>query len=187
MKGSIFKMVGNVVPVSVNFVYETLASVFHFIEGILVPKSFQHTMIYNVPVAFLNVLLSFIHFRPVDRRYLVNIFYFVDVFLNTLAGGNCRVSISARLGRWGAKGIAMPLFEKALWRLSYFVVTETFRPLDGDNHCPNAYEWVITHEKVSHVNRGSYPSILLLTFFSVSGCILLWPTVRVLVALKILK
>lgn len=76
--------------------------------------------------------------------YLRNIFVSVDQLGNALAGGDPDNTISARIGFYNhhkhVNGVsASPHPVKWYWKAFEDIVDTTFRPVDGDGHCHEAY------------------------------------------------
>jgi len=70
--------------------------------------------------------------------YLSNFFVSLDQLGNTIAGGNPDNTISARIGYYNYHDDYRT--EPALhWKLFMQIVDKTFYPVDGENHCHEAY------------------------------------------------
>ena len=71
-------------------------------------------------------------------NYLSNFFVSIDQLGNVLAGGNPDNTISSRVGYYNEK--QYPNGKTPLkWRVFKFIIDKTFYPIDGDNHCIEAY------------------------------------------------
>lgn len=71
-------------------------------------------------------------------NYLVNFFVSIDQFGNVLAGGNPDNTISSRVGYYTEKyydSNQVPF----KWRVLRNIINFTFYPVDGKNHCKEAY------------------------------------------------
>ncbi len=71
-------------------------------------------------------------------RYLVNFFVAIDQLGNVLAGGNPDNTISSRVGYYNSH--LYPKGEAPLqWRVFEKIINFTFWPIDGDDHCHEAF------------------------------------------------
>jgi len=70
--------------------------------------------------------------------YLKNIFVSVDQFGNVLAGGNPDNTISARIGYYTPHD-STDKKTRWYWLIFRDIVNFTFRPIDGKEHCHEAY------------------------------------------------
>ncbi len=71
-------------------------------------------------------------------KYISNIFISIDQFGNVLAGGNPDNTISSRVGYYTEKYYDkedVPL----KWKIFKSIINFTFFPIDGRNHCKEAY------------------------------------------------
>ena len=73
---------------------------------------------------------------PEYRGWLYSVLIAIDQLGNALAGGYADSTISARVG-YNARHSAS--VRKNYWRLLEWVIDYTFLPLDGPNHCYQAY------------------------------------------------
>jgi uncharacterized membrane protein len=105
-------------------------------------------------------------------RWLVNTFKAQDRFLNALCGGHADNTISARVGYHITAG---GHWHSPFWRGLALMIDSTFKPIDGDGHCEQAY----AQEKnyfYSHSGNDVARAILgVIVFLS---CLLLWPIIR---------
>lgn len=86
---------------------------------------------------------------------------------NALIGGNPDVSISARIGYNGYHN------NNVLWMLCQVIVDYTFYPLDGWNHCYNAYKRDIKEEYNSDL--FGRVGIVLMSIIMLIACSVLAP------------
>lgn len=103
----------------------------------------KSTMLYNVPMALWRLFLALIYSNALYNNYFVNLFYFADVALNALLGGSWRVTISARTGLYASELKHSNHTTRPLWRWCQSVINFTFFPMDGYDHCRQAYEWTL--------------------------------------------
>ena len=68
--------------------------------------------------------------------YLKNVLVAIDQLGNAICGGNPDVTISARTGYFANIGSTRL---KVWWKLMEKIINFAFHPLDGPNHCLNAY------------------------------------------------
>lgn len=66
-------------------------------------------------------------------NYLHNLLLAGDIFINAIAGGSYKSTISARVGYFAKE------HKSLFWRSLEKVINETFRPLEGADHCLHAY------------------------------------------------
>jgi len=71
--------------------------------------------------------------------WLYNVLVSLDQLGNTIAGGNPDSSISARVGYFANKGASKTKTPK-YWKFLENIINFTFWPVDGENHCIDAYE-----------------------------------------------
>ena len=114
----------------------------------------------NLWRAFLQLMNS-----PGFIALLVNI----DRFGNALAGGDYRATVSGRVGYHAN------FTSNQFWKVMEWIINETFRPLDGPEHCLIAYEL----EKGWH-RRGNDIALLVLAILIVLGCVVLAIPIKIL-------
>lgn len=71
-------------------------------------------------------------------KYILNLLISIDQLGNVIAGGNPDNTISARVGFYNyhySEEKKVTLF----WKVFEFVIDTTFWPIDGPNHCHEAY------------------------------------------------
>ncbi len=98
---------------------------------------------------------------------LVMILLNLDRLGNALVGGHYQATISARVGYF-AMTKANPY-----WLVLEKIINETFRPLDGRDHCRKAYEW----ERRARYRRGNDIALTMLSLLVLAGCLVLLPLV----------
>lgn len=91
-------------------------------------------------IQFRIVFSSFPYFKSktMFMRYLNNFFVSIDQLGNVLAGGNPDNTISSRVGYYNKHS---GLNEKAPWQWRVFekIINFTFYPIDGKDHCHEAF------------------------------------------------
>lgn len=106
-------------------------------------------------------------------KYINNLFFSFDRFLNALCGGSPVQTISARVGYHTT--------ENTKWHSKYWnglraIIDSTFYPADGEGHCAKAYE----DEKFYHNELGNDFARIILGIIVTICCVFLWPTIRIL-------
>lgn len=71
-----------------------------------------------------------------EWKYWLNLGISADKFGNALTYGSNKITISARTGKYSHTD--QPY--KPLWKIQEAVVNFAFYPIDGPNHCLNAYK-----------------------------------------------
>ena len=97
--------------------------------------------------------------------YFKNILVSVDQLGNTLCGGNPDNTISARVGFFSQTSQSMT---KYFWKGIEIIVNTTFWPIDGPNHCQQAFE--ADPEETFNDDNGDFFRFLL-SFVIVFSCI----------------
>ena len=94
-------------------------------------------------------------------RWLRGVLVAIDQLGNAIAGGNPDATISARTGYF-ARVAETPL--KPWWQCMQRVIDFTFLPIDGPDHCFNAYlaDRDELHEEGSDLMRGLLGLIILM-------------------------
>ncbi len=82
---------------------------------------------------------------------------------NAISGGNPSVSISARVGYKDRKNL--------YWKIINWIIDTTFYPVDGENHCAEAY-WADSKEDY-HIDKGGIFGIVLMTIIVCILCLFL--------------
>ena len=70
-----------------------------------------------------------------SKNYIRNLLLSLDQFGNSVFAGNPDSTISARTGYFSAR---YP--DSLFWTLQQEVINFAFRPIDGDNHCWDAWQ-----------------------------------------------
>ena len=100
---------------------------------------------FAVLYALFLVILALGYYKTKDRNpnYFLNLGYYVDMLGNALLAGNPVITVSARSGLNALKarrGSITGLAAK-YWLSCERVINWAFKPIDGPNHCRDAYEW----------------------------------------------
>lgn len=117
-------------------------------------------------------------------RYLGNIFVSIDQLGNVIAGGNPDNTISSRVGYYNQHnntGEKAPL----QWRIFEKIIDFTFYPIDGDNHCHEAF-----HNDAGEEFDTKTKNILvaiLATLIIIPSCVLIIILLYTLYAFKIVS
>lgn len=120
---------------------------------------------------------------PTSNAYVVCIFYYGDILLNTLCAGNWKVTVSARTGYYALNSNRA----RQMWKFAQWIIDETFRPIDGERHCYQAYRWTV--EKICNVTpdkehtvfeEGPALLLIVLMLFIVLMCVIIAPIIWVL-------
>lgn len=117
---------------------------------------------------------EFIHIEKKKQSWLMNILVAGDQLGNALAKGNPDNTISARIGYFN---YSQNKLNSRYWKLLEKIVNFTFRPIDGADHCFQAY-CLDRNEKFEDVD---YISDIILFFFVVFPCIPLFIFIRITV------
>ena len=97
------------------------------------------------------------------KTYLGRLLIAIDQLGNAIAGGNPDATISARLG-W------LYMNRPTWWTtVLMHIVDATFMPLDGKNHCLQAYEDTLDEP----MRRGSDIALAMLGIIIIPSCVLL--------------
>lgn len=139
-----------------------------------------------------KVILALFNINKTQKTYGVNLAYYIDIAGNALTGGHPDVTVSARVGYY-AKYYADILYDskweklkyafyKKFWQVCEKVINETFRPVDGSNHCYNAY--LTTKNDITDywgrpvsLQKGLFLPLLLLLPIVVVICLVLMPII----------
>lgn len=93
----------------------------------------------------------------------------IDRLGNTLCGGSDVCTISGRVGYNAQKG-------KRYWLVLQAIINFTFKPIDGPDHCLQAYK---DEKKLPH-KKGNDLMRLFLSIVVILGCIILIPIIRLI-------
>ena len=96
------------------------------------------------------------------------VFYNISRLANALSGGSHKNSVS---GRVGAKVI---FSAHPFWQLASRVIDHTFEPVDGAEHCFNAYLVEAARGNNPKHRRGNDFGLIVLVIFTALACAALW-------------
>lgn len=115
-----------------------------------------------------------------DRSYIYRVFVGIDQLGNAVAGGNPDNTISGRTGYF-----AKSAHDSVRW---YWIILEklinfTFYPLDGPEHCDQAYR----NDELEdyYVLKGIM--FFILSIITIASCAILCPLFYLLLFLKVVK
>jgi hypothetical protein len=140
----------------------------------------KHVWVVAVTLAVVNlVAVIFGRDIPGTANYGQRLFIAFDLLANAVAGGNHLVTISARVGYMSAQ--AKKSFY--IWDLCERIINGTFKPIDGPNHCWNAYLWTKKTLKLAgtdslHINHGPNYMLYILLGIVVLSCIVLYLPIK---------
>lgn len=109
--------------------------------------------------------------------WLMNVLIAGDQLGNALAKGNPDNTISARIGYFN---YAVDSFDSKYWRILEKIVNFTFKPIDGEDHCFQAY----LNDKDEEFNDIDYTCDGILFFFVIFPCIPMFIIIRIIAFLK---
>ena len=147
--------------------------------------SLVDTFIYHIPKAVRSLFKAVFYIEPHVENYIVNLFYFADILVNTLAGGNHRVTVSARCGYNAEQFRNANNYKTFFWSFCEKVIDFTFLPMDGKGHCRQAKEWTVAYLRVLEgdndpdIYQGPAWVLYTLMVFIIASCIFLIPLLRV--------
>lgn len=124
------------------------------------------------------------YFRNLFRSILVlikAILIGVDRIGNALCAGYYRFTVSGRIGYFVTNR------SNTYWRFLQWVVDSTFYPIDGKNHCVNAYKWEMSFMKKNRMKRyrrGNDIALFALSIIVVAACFILAPIIWLLSLIK---
>lgn len=108
----------------------------------------------------------------------------IDRLGNALCAGHYRATVSARVGYF-------ELTKKGnkYWAILVKVIDETFRPIDGPNHCYRAYLWEKKQNEEAgrsrfNYRRGNDIALGLLGVIVIAACIVLAPVIYLVAAVR---
>lgn len=134
-------------------------------------------------------------------KYWFDLFYYGDTLLNALTGGNPDVTVSGRTGYYNliyrkkcmdnkyylVRKNYNAIWLKHFWGWMMWIIDTTFEPIDGENHCYQAYEGHIEEFRTKYggreaakivFDRGNNLFLGSLLIFSSMVCILIYPFLR---------
>lgn len=97
--------------------------------------------------------------------YLFNVLVSVDQLGNTICRGNPDNTISARVGYFSQVSRS---FNRWYWKTLEAIINFTFWPIDGPNHCQDAFEE--DPEEIFHDNNGDVFRVLM-SIIIVASCL----------------
>lgn len=142
-------------------------------------------LLHNLPIALANLVGAIFYFKPKHKNYVVNVFYYADIVLNCLAGGNHRVTVSARTGFYAARYVDDEGYKGKYWRTNQSAIDTAFFPMDGEGHCRQAKEWTVKMlaelegDNDPDIYQGPLFFLLLLLVGVMVSCIFLIPLLRI--------
>lgn len=153
-----------------------------------------YTWVVCVFKALINVARALFSVNPMRRHhevYIVNLFYYLDILGNAVCGGSYRITVSARVGCYSWEyGYEPTKFRARFWMLCEYIIDSTFYPLDGKNHCFQAF--IHARENVkdennrpAHIHHGPEIFFLLLITIIILSCAILWPLFRLVKLLRL--
>ena len=86
-----------------------------------------------------------------DKTILSKFLVWVDRLFNWLTGGNYQHTISARTGKYSGESKGL----KPFWEFLESFVNLAFFPIDGPNHCDQAYQKEILKDPRHDFKKGS--------------------------------
>ena len=102
-----------------------------------------------------------------DKNFLIKFLVGIDRFGNWLSGGKFQHTISARIGRYSNDNKEyLPM-----WELLEAIVNLAFFPVDGPNHCQQAYEKDKRDDDQDEFKKGSKPMQFLLALIVTFSCV----------------
>lgn len=107
------------------------------------------------------------------QSWFMNILVAIDQLGNAVAGGNPDSTISARIGRFKRHTLGSL---KRYWNTLEKIVDFTFRPIDGDDHCLQAY----LNDKDEEFNSGNILAKIILFIITLGSCIILFPFILII-------
>ena len=109
--------------------------------------------------------------------YIFNILVSIDQLGNAIAGGNPDNTISGRTGYFARHSLKCTRW---YWKTLEFIIDFTFYPLDGFNHCLQAYQ--------KEPFEKYYPlkglTFFIFTLLVIPCCIILMPVINFFVYIK---
>lgn len=143
--------------------------------------NYLRAVIYSAWKLFLALAGARKHYK----NYFVNVFYFADIFLNAVSGGHPDVTVSARTGRYAYYYGDRKNFAGWFWRTLETIINKTFEPLDGPDHCYQAWQWTLDNiedKRGEPVRLRQGPAIVFIPLMVVStvACFFLFFILRFL-------
>lgn len=98
-------------------------------------------------------------------RYFKNVLISVDQLGNAICGGDPDNTISARVGYFSQADRSV---KKWYWKALEKIINFTFWPVDGENHCQEAFE--ADPEETFYDNRGDVARVFM-SIIIIASCI----------------
>lgn len=86
-----------------------------------------------------------------DKNILSKFLVRIDRVFNWLSGGNYQHTISARVGKYSGESSG----DRPFWEFLESLVNLAFYPIDGPNHCDQAYQKEIRNDPRQDFKKGS--------------------------------
>lgn len=115
---------------------------------------------------------------------LKGVFLCVDRLANALCAGFYKFTVSGRIGHFAKDR------KNKYWLTLQWIVNTTFYPIDGKDHCLQAYLWELEYIRANSTNdneyrRGNDVALALLSIVVVASCLILAPIIWFLSLLKV--
>jgi len=117
------------------------------------------------------------YFNNVKRALsviILNLLLNIDRLGNALCGGHYKLTVSGRVGYFAYEK------ENLYWNILQWIINNTFHPLDGPNHCWNAFKW----ESSTDYRRGNDIALALLSVIVLIVCSILAPIIWFIACFK---
>jgi len=115
----------------------------------------------NIWLALLCVLRS---------KTFLDLLLNIDRVGNSFCAGHYKLTVSGRVGYFAyAK-------ENLYWNILQWTINNTFHPIDGPNHCWNAFKW----ESSTDYRRGNDVALALLSIIVFVACLILLPIISLI-------
>lgn len=76
----------------------------------------------------------------IERGYVANLMVAIDQLGNAVTGGEADSTVSARVGYYSYKKYTKRKWRNGFWKTLRTAIDWAFKPLDGPEHCRQAYE-----------------------------------------------
>lgn len=140
----------------------------------------EHIWPIAVFTAIMNILASLLGKKiPGSSGYWNSLLIAIDLLGNAFAGGNPKVTISARVG-YQSHVHAQTGNQSLFWEGCESLIDFTFKPIDGYDHCWKAYNWTTktllsAKRKKLHINHGPDFMLGVLAIITAVACLILIP------------
>lgn len=112
-------------------------------------------------------------FKRLFGWWLANVSTAISRLANATSGGDCRCSVSGRVGHFSRKKK-----NSRYWRNMERLIDHTFEPIDGEGHCLQAMG------REAGFKHGHDVGLVVLTMVAAIGCLLIWLPIRLLALAK---